>query len=754
MKKLDMKKLLLIGALAMMGNASIAQVHRCGTDEHFESLANQHPAAKEAKQKFDADYLNFRANYNPNDYKTAQQLGKKANPKFIIPVVVHVFHNNGSENITEAQINSEINFLNKSFRNLNSDTINRRKGWFKPVANGPDSFWYDYKSLAADVEVEFRLAKKDPQGNCTNGIVRIATPLTSKGNDDLKKTSVWDTKRYFNMWVVRSINRGNSIGIAGYAQFPFGFGGGASTDGIMVIHNEFGNVGTSQPGQTPTVTTTTHEVGHWLGLYHPFQISSDSCGLDGDGVMDTPPTYFNPSSTEPLRNRCNNKSFNTCSSEKPDLPDMQEAYMDYFIGNCASNMFTLEQKARMHYVLNNIRKTLWSDENLKFTGVVDGPATCPPLAAFNTQTQVTCAKQKISFTDFSYGGVISTYEWTFEGGDPATFTGKTPPQITYNNPGKFDVTLKVTGPNGTTTTVLNDYITIQPEFSQTPAAGAYFADWWYQNNWQEQGWTFTYDVPKNQFTRFPISYENNASMRLTRDPFNINSSIGNLFSLVSPSYDLSNFDSRYFEFYYAFAQGTLPTSIGGGNTTEELKVYTSTDCGKTWQTRTTVGSTAISTIGTGTAAVLGSTIDFMPADKSKWKQVLISGASVPKAANVKFKIEFKYQGGNNFYLDNVRLGTTTGTSQVALAESINLKAQPNPFSQSSLITYELSTKEVVSINLFDITGKFLGNVFSGNQTAGTQEVEINRNQFNLSSGIYFVELNIGGKKLSHKVVVE
>jgi hypothetical protein len=243
-------------------------------------------------------------------------------------------------------------------------------------------------------------------------------------------------------------------------------------------------------------------------------------------------------------------------------------------------------------------------------------------------------------------------------------------------------------------------------------------------------------------------------MRLTRDPFNINSSIGNLFSLVSPSYDLSNFDTRYFEFYYAFAQGTLPTSIGGGNTTEELKVYTSTDCGKTWQTRTTVGSTAISTIGTGTAAVLGSTIDFMPADKSKWKQVLISGASVPKAANVKFKIEFKYQGGNNFYLDNVRLGTTTGTSQVALAESINLKAQPNPFSQSSLITYELSTKEVVSINLFDITGKFLGNVFSGNQTAGTQEVEINRNQFNLSSGIYFVELNIGGKKLSHKVVVE
>lgn len=753
MKRLDMKKLLLIGALAISGHVVMAQQHRCGTDEHLETLIKQNPSIKDAKTKFEADYRQFQANYKPEDYKTTQQLGKKAAPKYIIPVVVHVFHNNGSENISEAQVLSEINFLNKSFRNNVNDTINRRAGWFKASPESTDSFYFDYKNLAADSEIEFRLAKKDPQGNCTNGIVRIHTPFTTKGNDDLKKTSVWDTKRYFNIWVVRSINRGNSIGIAGYAQFPFGFGGGASTDGIMVIHNEFGNTGTSQPGQTPNVTTSTHEVGHWLGLYHPFQISSDSCGLDGDGVMDTPPTYFNPSSTEPLRNRCNNKSFNTCSSEKPDKPDLQEAYMDYFIGNCASNMFTLEQKARMHTVLDNIRKTLWSEENLRFTGVVDGPATCPPVAAFNTQTPVTCAGQKISFLNFSYGGTISTYEWTFEGGTPAAFTGLTPPQIQYDAPGTYDVTLKVTGPNGTTTTLLNNYITIQQKSTNLPKDN-YTADWWYQNNWQQKGWRFVHENPKNQFSRYPISYENNASMRLLRDPFNILSSVGTTSSLISPSFDFTGITNPYFEFYYAFAQGVLTANVGGGNTQEQLKVYSSIDCGKTWQTRATIGSSAISTIGTGVAGTLANGIDFMPSDKSKWRLVRINGNAIPKTDNVIFKVEFEYAGGNNFYIDNVRVGLTTGLSQELLAENLKFTTQPNPFSNSTQITYELTSKEDVLVKVYDVTGKEMGIVFSGVQNAGIQKLELDRNTMNLRSGLYFIELNVGGNKLSHKIVVE
>ncbi|MCG9881726.1 MAG: T9SS type A sorting domain-containing protein [Bacteroidia bacterium] len=742
-----MKKLLLAGTFLMAAMSGFAQVrnHQCGTDEHLHQMMQSNPELQLEKIKFESNMREAMKNYHPANYRTEAGLKKKAGPKYIIPVVVHVFHNNGNENISDAQINNEIAFLNRTFRNLDPDSTFRRAGEF--ITPAGDTNYYDFKSLAADAEIEFRLAKKDPQGNCTNGIVRVFTPLTNKGNDELKKTSVWDTKKYFNMWVVRTINRGNTIGIAGYAQFPFGPGGGASTDGIMVMSQYFGT----------NDETVTHEVGHWLGLYHPFQISSDSCGLDGDGVMDTPPTYFNPTTTEPLRNRCNNKSFNTCSTDKPDLPDMQENYMDYFTGSCASNMFTLEQKARMHTVLNNIRIPLWSAENLAATGV-DGSVTtpCPPVAAFNSQGRTICAGNRAQLIDFSYGGTITSYEWTFEGGEPATFTGKTPPQILYNTPGQYDVTLKVTGPNGTRTTTLEDYINVIPASSQLPA-GYYTADWWYQNNYEEQGWTFEYENPFNKFRRYGVSYNQNVSMLYPRDPFNINRSVGTLSSLISPAFDFSGQSNAYFRFNYAFAQGTLSSNLGGGNTKDELRVYTSVDCGRTWISRVTYsdgGTNGISTIGTGTAGTLANNIDFVPADQSKWKTVTISGGQIPNSNNVRFKIEFRYQGGNNFYLDNVHTGLTTGLSNENLAESIGFKVQPNPFTVNTHLHYDLRDAANVSIEVMDILGKSVGTVFQGTQQAGTQEVEISKNSLQLKSGIYLVQVKIGESSFTQKIIVE
>ncbi|OYU95215.1 MAG: hypothetical protein CFE21_13000 [Bacteroidetes bacterium B1(2017)] len=741
-----MKKLLLIGSFVFATFGAFAQQKNaaCGTDENLATQIQQNPDLKIAKEKFEADMKQAMQSYNPENYKT-QAGAKKAGPKYIIPVVVHVFHANGGENISEAQVKAEIAYLNKSFRNLNSDSTYRRKGWF--VAPNGDSNYYDYKTLAADAEVEFRLAQKDPNGNCTNGIVRVYTPLTNKGNDELKKTSVWDTKKYFNMWVVKQINKGNTIGIAGYAQFPFGFGGGASTDGVMLMSTYFG----------VNDATCTHEAGHWLGLYHPFQISTDSCGLDGDGVMDTPPTYFNPTSSAPLRNACNNKSYNTCSTDKPDLPDMQEAYMDYFEGNCSSNMFTLEQKARIHSVLDNIRRGLWAPENLIATGVdVTTAPTCPPIAAFDAPTTLTCAGNKIQFYDYSYNGNITSWEWTFEGGTPSTFTGKTPPLIQYDNAGDYSVTLKVSGANGTNTSTFNKYITIMPATASLPS-GYYSADWWYQNNWQEQGWTFKYENDQNQFERFGISYNQNASMKYPQDPFNQKASVGSISSLISPSFNFSGVTNGYFSFNYATAQSTLPANVGGGRTQEELKVYTSVDCGKTWILRdsyTDATTPNISTIGTGTSATLASAVNFIPADQSKWRTVTLSGAKVPNNANVRFKIDFKYAGGNNFYLDNVHLGLTTGLNQASLADAIQFKAQPNPFNVSTTLSYNLVSSEQVEIKLFDILGKEIATVFSGVQTAGAQNQMIEKNSLNLHSGIYLVNLKVGNSSLTHKIIVE
>ncbi len=741
-----MKKFLLAASFAIISASGYSQVkvNSCGTDQHHQNLVSEHPELLEAKKKFDADFKEYIKTYKPSDKNS---LKKASAPKYIIPVVVHVLHNYGSENISDAQIQSEINFLNQSFRNLVSDSTNRRQDTF----NGA---FYSYKQLAADAEVEFRLARKDPKGNCTNGIVRVQTPLTNKGNDDLKQLSVWDTKRYYNIWVVRAINRGNTVGIAGYAQFPMGFNNGASTDGIIVIHNEFGNIGTSNPGQTPKVTTSTHETGHWLGLYHPFQTQGETCGLDGDEVLDTPPTIFSATSNEPLRNKCADKRYNTCNNEIPDLPDMQENYMDYFIGNCASNMFTKQQVVRMHYVLDNYRRTLWQEDNLISTGVKDNStATCAPIASFSTTTKVTCAGNKISFTDNSYNSNITAWKWSFPGGTPATATTKAPGQIQYDNPGTYEVTLEVTGPNGTSSVTYKDYVVIQPAAANNPS-GYYTADWWYQNNWFDKGWVFDYENDKNKWIRTgATSFNQNACMVYPKDPFNFSSSVGALTSLISPSYNFQGVSNGYFSFNYAFAQGTLSADIGGGATKEELRVYTSVDCGKTWISRAAIGSSTISTIGTGTAAQLASNINFVPANQSKWKEVKIEGSAIPNNSNVKFKIEFKYAGGNNFYLDNVKLGTVTGIED-ELAKQIRFSVQPNPFNYETTISYELNKNEDVEIRLFDIAGKELGVLFSGDQAAGIQEFQISKSQFNLQSGLYFVNMNVGGQKFSKKIVVE
>jgi len=738
-----MKKLLLIASLAILGTTSSLQAQNsCGTDHDFAEKARKYPELIEARKKFDAGFKEFLKTYKPST-----GLNKNGSaPKYIIPVVVHVLHDNGQENISDAQIKSEIDFLNLSFRNLVSDSVNRRQDTFKGT-------FYSYKELAADAEIEFRLAKKDPQGNCTNGIVRVQTPLTNKGNDELKPISVWDSKRYYNIWVVRGINKGNSVGVAGYAQFPMGFSGGASTDGIMVIHQEFGNIGTSQAGQTPNVTTSTHETGHWLGLYHPFQTQIDTCELNGDEILDTPPTNFSATSNEPLRNRCSNKNFNTCTLDVPDLPDMQENYMDYFIGDCASNMFTKQQVARMHYVLETYRTGLWNEENLVATGLNDAtPSNCDPIAAFNAAAKTACAGNSILFNDFSYNTTISSYKWTFNGGTPATSTVKRP-TVKYDNPGVYDVTLEVTGANGKTNAVtLKNYITIQDNTAKPK--GFYTVDWWYQNNWQEQGWSFDYESPNRKFERTTAaSYNQNASMFLPKDPFNQLMTVGTIASLISPSFDFSGISNGYFAFSYAFAQGRLPSSIGGGATNEEIKVYVSTDCGKSWTPKTTIGSSAISTIGNNASSILANSVNFVPADQGKWKDVVVSGATIPNNANVKFKIDFKYQGGNNFFLDNVRLGSSTGNAEL-MSDELKLSVQPNPFASTTKLNYYLNNNKQVDIRIIDITGKEIASLFSGQQRAGTQEIEIGKSQLQLSSGIYFVSLNIEGQKFSKKIVVE
>jgi hypothetical protein len=307
---MSMKKALLTLLLLAVGTFTFAQHRNCGAMEYLQQQEQLNPVRMDKLRQIEEhtrEFLN-----NPQ---------RAVNGIITIPVVVHVVWNTSAENISNAQIQSQIDVLNEDFRRLNAD-----------ASNTPN----DFLGVASDTEIEFCLATVDPQGNATNGITRTQTSSTSFGtNDQVKFNSsggkdAWPASDYMNFWVCDI-----SGGILGYAQFP---GGPASTDGIVVDYQYFGTIGTAT-APFDLGRTATHEVGHYLNLRHIW--GDGNCNAD-DFVNDTPraggPNYTGGACSYPGPNSCNEGA--------GDLPDMFQNYMDYSNDACM-NLYTQGQRARM-----------------------------------------------------------------------------------------------------------------------------------------------------------------------------------------------------------------------------------------------------------------------------------------------------------------------------------------------------------------------------------------------------------------------
>ncbi|HEY0676747.1 MAG TPA: T9SS type A sorting domain-containing protein [Chitinophagaceae bacterium] len=239
-------------------------------------------------------------------------------PVITIPVVVHILYKEASENISDAQVLSQIDALNKAFRHRHADTA-KVPAWFR--------------ELAADVKVEFCLARVDPKGRATTGIVRKNTWVTMFGIDDRIKFSdmggddAWDSEKYLNIWV------GNLAG--GLIGYSSPIGGPRERDGIAIRSNAFGTTGTvSAPYYLGR--TAVHEVGHWLGLRHIW--GDVSCG--DDLVHDTPKQRLaNRGCPSGIKQGCENTPYG----------EMYMNYMDLTNDECVL-MFTEGQADRMRSV--------------------------------------------------------------------------------------------------------------------------------------------------------------------------------------------------------------------------------------------------------------------------------------------------------------------------------------------------------------------------------------------------------------------
>ncbi len=246
-----------------------------------------------------------------------------------IPVVVHVVWNTADQNVSDAQIRSQIDVLNRDFRATNTD-----------VGTVPDVF----RDLVADSRVEFFLATTDPDGNPTDGITRTATDVASFFSDDGIKSSAsggadaWPADRYLNVWTGQL-----GGGLLGYAQFP---GGPPETDGVVILHSAFGTTGTAT-APFHLGRTATHEVGHYLNLFHIWGDDGSGCG--GSDEVDDTPNQGGPNVGVP--------TFPHVSCNNGPNGDLFMNYMDY-VDDAVMVMFTKGQAARMEACLDAVRSSL------------------------------------------------------------------------------------------------------------------------------------------------------------------------------------------------------------------------------------------------------------------------------------------------------------------------------------------------------------------------------------------------------------
>jgi len=345
--------LLSICSLLLLVGSISAQQRTCAANELLAKQLLEDPFMQQRMQDIERQTEDF-----------IQSGGAQDRVVVTIPVVVHVVYYNSTQNISDAQIQSQLTVLNNDFRLLNADAAN-----IPPVFQG----------LAADCEINFCLATQDPNGNATTGIQRRQTTVNgfSYTNDGVKFFSsggldAWNRDKYLNLWVC-NINGG----ILGYAQFP---GGPANTDGVVCDFAYFGTMGTATAPFNKG-RTATHEVGHWLNCYHIWGDDGTSCN-GTDNVSDTPnqadENYGCP-------------SFPQVSCSNGPNGDLFMNYMDYTDDACMY-MFTNGQKSRMQSLFGSggSRAALLTSPGCQPPGGGGSCGTPSGLSATNiTQTSAT-----------------------------------------------------------------------------------------------------------------------------------------------------------------------------------------------------------------------------------------------------------------------------------------------------------------------------------------------------------------------------
>ncbi len=698
--------LLCLSVAAQKNNRTVPE--KCGTMPHLEQKLQENALLRQRFQQKRVEFAKMMANrsFSGNARLTST---------VYIPVVFHIVLANPNV-VTDAQIQAQLDTLNRDFFGANGDSL-KIPGYFKP------SF--------GKSKIQFCLAQRTPDNEATTGIDRVFTSFNSFTYDDKVKHSYsggiesWNSDKYFNVWVCSLSN-----GILGYSTFPED--GAPTEQGVVIDYRSLpgGALANFNSGKT-----LTHETGHYFNLYHIWGDDDGGC-TGSDDVDDT------PNQADATAGCFSGVKTDACTTSGNGI--MYQNYMDYSDDPCLV-MFTAGQVDRMETALSLYRPSLLSSNGCQPVILsnydvqlrsVNQPSQRICSAAFTPQVTIkNRGLQNLTSLQISASvdnGPVSTYPWT---GSVSTYNTTT---VNLNNlttvPGIHTLTVYVSNPNSNNDEDLtNDTIQINFQYS-TPVTeitesfeGSTFppAGWDIVNNDNGLTWKRVTGIAKS----------GNASVKM--DNFNYGH-VGERDDLRMPLIKIPVVtDSAFLSFQLAAAAYTDVTTPG--NNWDTLEVLVSTDCGQNY-------TSVYKKWGESLVTTLDPVItDFIPAS-SQWRKdsVNISSFIGQNDLLVSFRNTTGFE--NNIYLDDINLRT--------VVINPNLKEQgflvtPNPTSGAIAVQFYPQPTNLKGIQLFNSVGQKIDEVNIRNgQTSNYYNFDLSR----YAKGMYTVRVVFTDKVMIKKII--
>ncbi|MBA3827622.1 MAG: T9SS type A sorting domain-containing protein [Taibaiella sp.] len=760
------KKALLL-LTAVLGLASTTHAQFCGTVKEAEAIEIIHPEVATYRADLERQ---IQAQLRKMDLSKLSRTTAAGDTVRNIPVVVHVIHDYGVENVSDAAIYTMLKNIN-DFYNLRNDT---------------SQVVPEFKKYVGNAKFNFALATKDPSGNRTKGITRTYSYLTY-GKDDQAKIGQWSPASYMNIWVESFIGQGSEGGgiVAAYAVEPPTAAADPYVDGIMTNSQFITTTGNNDGATIP------HEIGHYFNLSHTFgpynfagpalkTFLSGNCASTDDFVDDTPPTFGQEFTCDLNDTSCQRPYFKVYASSVPgvdslvDYPDTENTQNIMNYASC-KNMFTKGQVARMHAALHsNIasRNHLIDSVNQITTGVNLPIPDLKPNADFSVvnssfvvnRTNAThfflCSGQTFYFRNQSWNDTVSSVTWKFNNNSPATptitNTGSAVVSNTFSGTGWASVSLIATSNAGIDTLTRDSAVYVASNTS-IPALG-YFEEFnqsggdldkWPLFNYYKNSYKWEFINNNGFYDKNCVRYDG-FDTRTPGIETITGTPQGDFDDMYTPAFDLSGstFSGNCnLNFMYA---GTYITS-NSYYLNDTLEIDYSTDCGQNWPTLKNLTKAELSTIGSQSAA-------FAPASMADWRLRSINIPAGAKTSKTFFRFRYKpgtfsksFGSGNYFYLDRFNVSNDPLGLNTLLPEDRGVIISPNPTNGNAFVLIKESTATTAHLTVTDLTGKV---VYTTQQAINgtTTRIEIPASYIGVK-GMYMVQVQTGDQVRTEKLVV-